>query len=389
MDEPPAEAPHRGSTLIGIDSLAERWDRSREVLRAAGVGPVIVYASGVLGRYGLANYLTGTFPDPKGTYVVFGSGVPPVIVAAAPGERLRWERYGNALVEIAYPAGPSRRARLERVAELINAQEDSGPPAAAAGGMRGLPWKDHQCLTELLGIADLPDVSHLLEDVKRFKTPTDLKGMRSSIRMAEDALDRFVTRAYAGMTELKAAAMIESKLREEGALTCLVEVSAGPYLSQAPTHRPLERGDLITVFVEAANADGYWVELGALVRFGRIAADRQSLAEKTIDTLRQAERYVVPGSRASDLACRIGKLVEAGGRPAFGYGHGVGVDEEPPVVSPYDHTPIETGTTIALHPSILTPGDQVSLAVANTYSLDEHGAAPLSNHPYRIYSVPT
>ncbi|MCE2530376.1 MAG: aminopeptidase P family protein [Acidimicrobiia bacterium] len=367
--------------MTGLDTLAERWERAREALKNEGLGPVVVCASGVLGRYGLANYLTGSFPDPKGTYVVFGSEAPPVIVARSPDERLRWELYGNALVETTYPTGSSHLAVLERVAELIDAQQDCRPPAAAAAGGRGLPWKDHQRLTELLGVANLPDVYPLLNQIKRFKTPSDLQGMGSAIRMAEEALDRFVAQAYAGMTELEAAAMIEAMLP-----TCLVYVSAGPYLSQAPTERSLDQGDVVTVFVEVANADGYWVELGALVAFGRVAGDRWTLAEKIVDTLRQAERHIVAGSRASGLACELDRLVKATGHPAFGYGHGVGIDEEPPVISRGDHTPLEAGTTITLHPSILK-GD-MSLAVANTYSLHEHGAVPLSSHPYRIYRIP-
>ncbi len=374
-------------TLITLDVLGERWERAREALRDDGLGPVIVYASGALGRYGLANYLTGAFPDPKGSYVVFGSELPPVIVARSPEERLKWEFYGNALVDIAYPNGPSHFSQLELVAELVLAQQGSGPPTTAAG-MRGLPWKDHRCLIKLLGTANLPDASRPLNHVKRFKTATDLKGMRLSVKMAEDALDSFVAQAYAGMTELEAAAMIESKLRREGARTCLVDVSAGPYLSQAPTGRYLQQGNLVTVFVEVSSTDGYWVELGALVGFGRVAGDRLELAEKTIDTLRRAERNVVPNVRASDLARDIDRLVEPYGRPAFGYGHGVGIDEEPPVVSRDDRTPLEAQTTIALHPSILTSGGQTSLAVANTYSLHEHGAEPLSNHPYSIFRIP-
>lgn len=352
-----------------------------------GLGSVIVHAYGALGRYGLANYLTGTFPDPKGTYIVLGSDAPPVIVARSPDERLRWELYGNVLVEVAYPTGSSPLAQLERVAELIDSQPDSRPPGVAAGGLRGLPWEDQQHLMELLGMTGLADISHPLEYAKRFKTPSDLEGMRSSVRVAEDALDEFVGGAYAGMTELEAAAMIEAKLRQEGAPTCLVNVSAGPYLSQAPTGRSLRQGDLVTVFVEVSNADGYWVELGALVGFGRVSDGRSDLAEKAIDTLRQVEPQVVAGSRASDLARHMDRLVRHIGRPAFGYGHGVGIDEEQPVVSPNDNTPLEAGTTVALHPSIQTSDGQYSLAVANTYSLGKDGVVPLSDHPYRVYNV--
>ena len=350
------------------------------------MGPLIVHGSGALGRYGLANYLTGAFPDSKGAYVVFGSEVSPVIVARSPDERLKCELYGNALVEIAYPARSSHLAMLERVTELVHAEQDTRPPAVAAGGMRGLPWKDHQRFTELLGIDDLPDVSRLLNHLKRFKTPPDLKGMRSAMRTAEEALDRFVAETSVGMTELEAASMIEARLRRGGAPTCLVDVSAGPYLSQAPTKRSFEQGDLVTVFVEVANADGYWVELGALVGFGRVAADRWALAEKTVDTLRQAEHHIVAGSRASDLAREFDRLVGAVGRPAFGFGHGVGIDEEPPMVSPDDRTRLEAGTTLALHPSILT--GEMSLAVANTYLLHAQGTVPLSSHPYTIYNIP-
>lgn len=374
--------------MIGIDTLVQRWDRARKALSHEDVGPVIVYASGALGRYGLANYLTGVFPDPKGAYVVFGNEAPPVIVAGSPAERLRWELYGKALVEIAYPSGSSRLAQLEVVAQLVHAQQDSRPPAVAAGGMRGLPWRDHQRLIKLLGTAGLPDVSRLLHHVKRFKTPTDLQGMRSSVKMAEDSFDRFVDRAYSGITELEAAALIESRLREQGASTCLVNVSAGPYLSQAPTDRLVKQGDLVTVFVEVANADGYWVELGGLLGFGRVTSDRWALANQVVDTLRRAERHLVTGLRASDLARRIDRLVEEHGRPAFGYGHGVGIDEEGPTVSPDDHSTLASGTTIALHPSILTSGGEMALAVANTYSICEQGVVPLSNLPYKIRCIP-
>ena len=374
-------------TLTGIDTLAERWSRVRALLRDEGTGPVVVYGMGVLGQYGLANYLTGAFPDPKGTYIVFGNEKPPLIVAGSPKESLRWQLYGKAHVEIAYPAGTSRLAQLQRVAELVHAQHDGIPPAVAAGGMRGLPWKDHRRLVKLLGVPNLPDVSHLLNRAKKVKTPTDLEGMRSSVKMAENALDRLITRAYVGMTEREAAAMIESKLRADGGLICLVNVSVGPYLSQAPTDRSLQNGNLVTVFVEVANADGYWSELGALIAVGTVAGGQLTLAQKTIDTLRRAERHLTPGSRASDLSSMFDRLVEGIGCAAFGYGHGVGIDEETPTVSPDDHTLLETGMIMALHPSILTSGCQNSLAVANTYSLGDHGATPLSDRPYNIHSI--
>lgn len=375
------------STLIGLDTLAERWSRVRALLRDEGVGPVVVYAMGVLGHYGLAHYLTGTFPDRKGTYIVFGNESPPVIVAGSPQEDLRWRLYGRGTVEIAYPSGASRIAQLRRVAELVNTQQDSKPPAVAAGGMRGLPRKDHQRLTKLLGISNLPDVSHLLAQAKRLKTPTDLEGMRSSVKMAEDALDGLIARAYVGMTEREAAAMIESKLRADGAPTSLVDVSGGPYLSQAPTDRLLQDGDLVTVFVEVANPDGYWAEIGALVAFGTLASSQRTLAERTIATLQDAEMLLTPGTRASDLARGIDRLLEAGCHPAFGYGHGVGIDEEQPAVSPDDHTVLESGMSLALHPSISIPGGQQSVAVANTYSVGDHGVVPLSEYPYSIPSI--
>ena len=387
MNTPLCGIPATGAS-IGYDVLADRWNRVRLLARAEALGPLIVYGSGVLGQYGLVHYLTGTFPDPKGTYVVFGNQTPPVIVARSPQERLRLQRYGNSPVEIAYPSSGSRHARLQRVAELVAAQRDHNPPAVAAGGLHGLPWSDHQRLMTLLDVPGFADASRILNLAKRPKTPTDLIGMECSIRLAEEALDLFLADGRVGMTEREAAAVIESHLRACGALTSLVDVSAGPYLSQAPTGRVIASGDLVTVFIETAGADGYWVELGVLVAFGTVAGSLWTLAEQTIETTRRAELLATPGCIVSDLAHSIDQLVERFGRPAFGYGHGVGIDEEQPTVSRDDDSILETGMTLALHPSILTETGDRSLAVANTYFIDSRRAVPLSERPYGVYRIP-
>ena len=372
---------------VGPDMLAGRWERLQAVLESEGIGALIVYGVGVLGQYGMLQYLTGTFPDLKGTYAVFVSERPPVIVAGSPIERLRWQEYGDSYPEVVFPEDSSRHARLRLVADLVSTRRGSNPPAVAAGGGRGLPSADSQQLARLLTVPHLADASHLVSGAKRRKTEADLAGMRSAVGMAEDALDSFVAQARPGFTERAAAVAIEAELGLRGAATSLVHVSAGPYLSQAPTGRTIERGDLVKVFVEVANADGYWVELGAVAACGVIENEIRTLAENCIDVAQTAQALLRPGSRCSDVARALDGLVHRFGNPAFGYGHGVGIDEEPPSLSTDDDTVLESGMTMALHPSIMTDRGGLSVAVANTYLIEDHQTSSLSERPRTIYRI--
>ena len=385
------DSANRGMTTeqptIGLETLAERWDTVRTLLKAEGLGPLIVYGVGLLGQYGMVQYLTGTFPDLKGTYVVFGRGMPPVIVAGSPLERVRWEKYGDASVEVAFPTDGSRGAQLRLVADLVKNRRDGDSPAVAAGGGRGLPWSDYRVLVDLLAAPGLADASHIVSQAKSRKTAADLAGLRSAMAMAEDALDSFLARAGGGISERSAAASIESELRRRGAPTCLVDVSAGPYLSQAPTDRKLESGDLAKVFVEVASADGYWVELGAVAACGTVTRNVRTSAENCIETLKQAENLLMPGSRCSDVARAIDRRVRRFGYAAFGFGHGIGIDEEEPSISIYDHAELQAGMTIALHPSIMTDRGSDSVAVANSYLIGDQHPVPLSNRPAEIYQI--
>lgn len=386
MDVPRGTTTTR-SVAAGPDMLAGRWKTLRALLESEGIGTLIVYGMGVLGQYGMFQYLTGTFPDPKGTYAVFGSGRPPVILAGSPIERLRWEEYGDSSLEVAFPDDDSWDARLRLVADLVSARREGMPPAVAAGGGRGLPWADSQQLARLLGVPQFADASHLVNGAKRRKTEADLAGMRSAIEIAEDALDSFVAQARPGITERAAAVAIESELGRGGALTSLVHVSAGPYLSQGPTSRTIESGNLVKVFVEVANTDGYWVELGVVAACGVVPNEIRALAKSCIEVSENAQALLRPGSRCSDVARAVEGLVQRFGNPAFGYGHGVGIDEEPPSLSADDDTVLESGMTMALHPSIMADRSGLSVAVANTYLIEEQQTSSLSERPQTIYEI--
>jgi Xaa-Pro aminopeptidase len=365
--------------------LRTRWETVWAEMDAARVGALIVYGLGALGQYGLIHYLTDRFPGPKGTYLVLPRGSPPTVVVSSEAEAQVWTEQTGEAIGIESPAGGSRSDTLGSVADLAGSSAGGLPVALAAGGGRGLPSDDLGLLSTYLGCGEIEDATGLVARAKRPKSAADVAGTRAAMEIAEAALDSFSQRARPGMTEWAAAAHIEAALAEEGAPISLLHVSAGPFLGQTPGNRLIREESLLTVFVEAASPAGYWVEVGALFTCGRVPSERMGMAEQCIEVLRQIEASLTPGTPCSVIAEKMADLVSRQGKPTIGFGHGVGIDEDEPLLAPTDPTVLDPNATLAVHPSL---ADGIgSVAVANTYHIDGEAAAPLSLAPYRVHAL--
>ena len=70
-----------------------------------------------------------------------------------------------------------------------------------------------------------------------------------------------------------------------------------------------------------------------------------------------------------------------------GYGHGVGIDDESPVISQFEDATITNGMAFALHPLLTNADRTLSTTVANTYVMKDGRSQALSNYPHHVWTL--
>jgi Xaa-Pro aminopeptidase len=240
-------------------------------------------------------------------------------------------------------------------------------------------------LVALLDPDELVVADQLLYGLKRFLSEWDVRGLENAVSVADSGLHAFAKLAREGMTEWEAAAHIERELRTQGVLSTLVHVSSTPFYGQAPTRRQINLGDLVTVLVELTSWDGYWVEIGACFSCGKKTDTMSEITSNCIRCLEESASVLRPQMTGEGVARELEQRIsDAGGRRVFGLGHGVGIDEGPPIIATSIEDEISGSTAIAIHPSIAMSG--FAVAVANTFMIDSESTRPLSHYPYEVHT---
>lgn len=364
--------------------IKRRQQATRDGLAREGLEALLVFGKGVVGEYGAVMSLTGFFPSHKGVYVLVARDEPVLVIAASEGDR-RWiaERVVDG-VEVIAAETPGLEGYLETVTAKARAAAPEGRLGLATGA-GGIPADHLAQISERLGY-EPTDANALLTAARVPIDQNDVRGMETAARAADAGLEAFSEKARIGMTEWEASAIIDAELRSRGAHTTLVHVAGGRFWGQMGSKEPFREGDLVTAIAEMVSADGYWVEIGGIFSCGEPSAENIELANSCITLLDWGRDLLSPGSRAADVAeGLVGTIKQAGGDPIIGLGHGVGLDEAPPVITPIDQGLVAANTAFSLHPSI-DVGER-SVAVANTFVIGSDGARALSEFPRELRRI--
>lgn len=198
------------------------------------------------------------------------------------------------------------------------------------------------------------------------KDAFELATLRSTIRLADDALADALVQARPGMTERDLAWLIEQCLHDSGAdqLAFSVVVACGPNGAMphaVPTGEPLVPGQPIVIDM-GARVDGYCSDMTRTVCLGE-PNDPQKFWQVFNTVLRAQQAAVAalrPGAAgdAIDLVARK-VITDAGYGDFFGHGlgHGVGlsVGELPRLSRAYSDI-LPAGSLVTIEPGIYLPG---------------------------------
>ena len=280
-----------------------------------------------------------------------------------------------------------------------------------------LPTNLFLAYQDILGDAEIVDISHQIRLVRAVKSPYEVDILRRAAQLAD-----VVTRSMAdflreGVSEVELAGQVEAVARRlghqgivrmrlwnnelfYGHLMAGVNAAVPSYLSsptggtalspavaQGSSLRPIQRHEPVLMDYVFA-LDGYVVDQTRIFAIGglpeELVAGHKAML-KVQDALRAAAKLSATGGELYDLAVEL--AAELGyGEHFMGYGderitfvgHGVGLElDEYPFLARGQKMPLEKGMVIALEPKLIYP-DLGVVGIEDIHLMTDDGLEPLT-----------
>jgi Xaa-Pro aminopeptidase len=250
------------------------------------------------------------------------------------------------------------------------------PPAlvARAGrdGVRRLAYEAHDVTVELhAGLAaldDAPDLvalGHAVEELRTVKDDGEIALLREACAIGDRALAETLGQVAPGLTEREVAHRLENVMVDLGADGPAFDtiVATGPHSAiphHQPTHREIERGDLLKIDF-GARYRGYHADCTRTVVVGAEPAGWQREIYQVVRAAQRAGRHaLVVGADTREVDAAAREVVVAAGfgdQFPHGLGHGVGLEiHEAPMMGYHATGRLDARTPVTVEPGIYLPG---------------------------------
>jgi len=334
----------------------------------ADLDGLLLAGRGILASYGYVVYATGYTPLLRNSYAYIDANSEPTLwVPSISDEAIVRER---GLISDVRSTGESDwTGAAVPMAQAIAADIASRAPArvGVAGFGAIVPPADEQTFERALTGIEVVDGTAVAQSAKARKNAEELAGVRAAAALAREAYEAAPGLLRPGVATQHVVAELEHILRKAGALELIVFVDRGPYLARRFTETVLAAGDLVSVLVEVANTDGYWVEIGGLFSLGAPSETDRALASACYEALDGVAAMCRPNVPVADAAALFDRVAASNQlRTGLGLGHGVGIDHDLPVISAESESVFETGHVVSIHPNLLTENTDSGAIVADS-----------------------
>lgn len=385
------QEPH--APRVPADWIRGRLERTRAAMKAEGVDCLVVAGEGLISHYGYLEYILGFSPVVRNGYVVIGPDTEPIVVMSTRSDAYFAEQQG-VYADVRVAGHGDVVGQTNSTGDVVaEAVRDSGAESGRVGvvGMANImPSRDVDAIRAALPSAQISDMTELLGAVKAVKMPEEDAEIAMAAHVADEAFEAFMTAARSTRRSWEIYGEMERALRSNGARDSLIFIGRGPYFLHRPFDDELLDGDLVTVYVETIAPNGYWVEKAGLFSFGEPSEEQLAYGHAAIAGLDAAQKAMVEGARASDVARALEDQVShLDARTGIWHGHGVGIDHDSPVIGTQDDTILRDGMLIAVHPNLTNQAETVGTSVADTFLIRDGKATPISRFPQEIRVIET
>ena len=242
---------------------------------------------------------------------------------------------------------------------------------AARRGVTVLAFESHEMTVDrhqelsarLEGVVTRP-FGMKIESLRMVKDATELEKLRVACELSDAALARVLPGIKADDTERTVASRLDAQMIALGAERTAFDtiVASGPNGAiphHAPTDRPLQRGDLVTMDFGALY-DGYHADMTRTVAIGAVADWQREIYELVALAQQAGIALLEDGVEAGAVDAAARDVIEAAGHSAHfqhGLGHGVGLEiHEAPMLG-YGRTgKLSDRVPVTVEPGVYLPG---------------------------------
>ncbi len=273
---------------------------------------------------------------------------------------------------------------------LAEAVHGARPSRIGVVGMHRIPWVALEAVKAAVPEAELTDVGDILDEMRRIKSPLEIRLLRESAAIVAEAIAEVRSHLEPGLTENELIARILYVFNLRGAGSAFRPgVQAGvdadsAVIARAPRGRPIEPGDTVMMDIGAEHR-GYMSDVARTFVVGE-PNDLQRRVWRAVNAAYDAVmRTARPGVPCKELH-RVAQaaIEDAGFRLIHRIGHGVGLGtsfEWPSLDT--EEALLEPGMTFCVEPGIYEPGAG-AMKIEDMVVVTEDGCELLSVAPYDL-----
>lgn len=311
---------------LSIQERNRRWDATRKSMAKRGVDCLIVWGNTISQGLAMANvrYLTqiGSW---HGGVVLFPCEGEVVLFNAPPHMSAPYNGYLAAQDWIEDIRPYSMNAMVEEI--KARGFELGRLGMVTYGNVvagNNLTYHDYMALTAALPEATFTDVSEIIDDLRRIKSPEEIAMLERSGAIARKVVDTMIQEAAPGVREDELyAAMIHRQVVEGAEPNIFILMSSGPIGGEetmrrrlihgndqplCPSRRKLEEGDLIICEFHVCYG-GYLSAVEFTVAVGAPPKELKELHAVAVECLQAGIEHFRPGVTVHQLAAAMRKPV--------------------------------------------------------------------------------
>lgn len=262
-------------------------------------------------------------------------------------------------------------------------------------GMNLVPVGIVEYLKRTINNLEFVDASSLVDARKCVKSPYEIQQARDCASIIDEIMMAIPSVMKAGMTLRD----VGKKLRSiADGLDCMdLNIMLGkhptmPMFSEwiYTDDEVITKEDCVEIMVEVSSNVGFW---GECARVFSLSEPSEEL-RKTVDFAFKAQTFaadrLIPGSVSSQIYRDYCDELVANGFPPEKrfFCHGQGYDVvEMPFIRPENDAPIQSGSVVAIHPSLYDMNKKVGCFVCDNFLITEKGTVRLNKVPREIIPV--
>lgn len=209
-----------------------------------------------------------------------------------------------------------------------------------------------ESLCDRLPKARFSRASQMLRWVRKVKTPEEIRRLRASTHVTEQAIQAAAAIAREGVTEYELSREFERSIVSQGGRPqfTLIRIGSNAVAGQRePSRRALKRGDTIW-FDVGSTYEGYWSDIARIYALGDPGERARRLYNALLEGEEVGMRQTRVGMTGEELFNITMEASRKAGHPDYRrhhVGHGIGAEVyEPPILRPGNTDTVEAGSVV-------------------------------------------